>query len=296
MPRSARQIYLDSIAPPLRIPRCPNGNLHVAKLSMGSKVPHNIGRRSYMCKAQNGRPQCRRPDETWQPEHPQEVQDKLRRSLDAWDREQKAGQALEKLQKAQQVVQSFTAIVPQAREDADHHLTPTTPRSDAGEQHHVLVCVYMWENEACFEHQAQLSSGSYALFNDKQLCHVTGFPYTAYSIYDAFRDRFLPLPTFSSMEVQDHEFLILRSSTLDDEDCPDLRRLITNLRGAVRQSDRYLSLLSNQPAAADVQVPLPTPSTTTSDSPTKLGKRKPIEADEAAVDVAFMHNTTVMTV
>ncbi|KAF8074506.1 hypothetical protein FPV67DRAFT_584680 [Lyophyllum atratum] len=269
--KSPREKFLASIAPPFKIPRCPYGNYHAPRICMGSKNPRDIGRCSYMCVTRNGQPQCIKSRLTMVPEHPPEVQADLSKRLTAWDRQKAAQKAFDRLQEVDQVVKSLTPAVGLVAEPSDRL------EIDVAKETHVLIRVYMSANEEYFEHHGLLINSSYALLEDRSLCNLVDFPNTRYSVFDSFQDQFNSIPTFGRLDIQPDEYLILRPSVFQDNDCPELRRLIINLRAILMRGERYLSLLSTRPLD-NPALPL-TPLTTPSHSPVRYGKRRAVDSD-----------------
>ena len=57
------------------------------------------------------------------------------------------------------------------------------------------------------------------------------FPVTSCSIYDPYKEGFIPVSTFSSQCIEDHNYLILHFTSFADDECPGVYELIRGIRG-----------------------------------------------------------------
>ncbi|KIJ96570.1 hypothetical protein K443DRAFT_107046 [Laccaria amethystina LaAM-08-1] len=70
----------------------------------------------------------------------------------------------------------------------------------------------------------------YVRDSDDALCDITRFPVTSCSIYDSYKEDFIPVSTFSSQCIEDHNYLILRFTSFTDDECPGVHELIRGIR------------------------------------------------------------------
>ena len=73
--------------------------------------------------------------------------------------------------------------------------------------------------------------GVYSFLSDDALCDITRFPVTSCSIYNVYKEDFIPVSTFSSQRIEDHNYLILCFTSFTDNECPGVYELIRGIRG-----------------------------------------------------------------
>ncbi|RDB26034.1 hypothetical protein Hypma_006439 [Hypsizygus marmoreus] len=238
MAPSAAQKLLDEIVPRVPYPRlCPRGYQHVANLSLGSKYPADIGRRSWYCKGQA----CTgSPGMMLYPPFPSDIQTHLH-------------EILSKARKHEVVLKSNTKAVKDGMKkylkslEGDTlpsivTLSPSTsvldppigsstsasisPPRSSSEPDGILVFIFIAPYEKCVEHYAVVSNGSYSPHEDIHFCQSTGFPQWRYSVYDSFYNTFVPMPSFIRLDVTGHGILVFRPLSFTDEECLDVAKLI----------------------------------------------------------------------
>ncbi|EDR07377.1 uncharacterized protein LACBIDRAFT_327819 [Laccaria bicolor S238N-H82] len=229
----SRSEIIDRLAPKLIVPRCPNGNRHYPNLYKGSpSQAEMIGRRSYYCKPTNG-PQCVATKSTLTPELPDSLKSKIREEV------QVLSQAAT-IQKGKAIKTNVVNSV----ESGTSTKRKTTRRSELGMSDGsfptvmkfmpdtIPIYVYALRNEEPFCHQGQVDYGAYSFLSDDALCDITRFPVTSCSIYDSYKADFIPISTFSSQRIEDHNYLIVRFTSYTDDECPGVYELIRGIRGA----------------------------------------------------------------
>jgi hypothetical protein len=74
-----------------------------------------------------------------------------------------------------------------------------------------------------------VKNGTYSPVLDCALCSLINFPTLSWSVYDRFRRDFIPIPTFSALNIVKNEFLVIRITDIADEDCKGLAGLLHKL-------------------------------------------------------------------
>ncbi|KAF8810571.1 hypothetical protein BYT27DRAFT_7091515 [Phlegmacium glaucopus] len=220
---SPRKRFLDLIAPRWRTPRCPGGNMHNAGLCMGSSVSDDIGRRYFYCNSRPSKsPQCATGDDARSPVLPETTRNRLRNALQVFDKAMASGLTFQSA--TAQGLADFSAQ--ECAHLAIIRLTESMQKSAL----QVNIYIYLTAGDTYIKQIRTLRNGTYSIYSDPTLCSLINFSNLRWSVYDRFREEFIPIATFSNLAVLTNEFLVLRRSSFVDKDCEGLDDLLADLK------------------------------------------------------------------
>ncbi|KAF9555031.1 hypothetical protein CPC08DRAFT_766265 [Agrocybe pediades] len=235
--------FLSSLAPQWTAPRCPNNHYPTTGISMGQKRPEEIGMRLCHCikhryRVSNNQPLCA---SSTGPLVKEPERSRLRAALTAFKLAKKEKRSDEEAKalgcQAYRDFKPTTLETTLASSESNSDVAPSSSTSTLarpileGQGKFVDIYVYIHADDNYITHQGNIINNEYPFASDKALHDIIDFPASEWSIYDRYRERFIPLHTFTSgLEITPGEFIIIRSLEFEDRDCTGLKQLLLRLQ------------------------------------------------------------------
>ncbi|PPQ84362.1 hypothetical protein CVT25_013258 [Psilocybe cyanescens] len=235
-PESSCKTFLKRLAPKWDSCACPMGNYHSLDISMGLKIPSDIGRQYFYCNTFGRGPACTYSTlETMSTVLPEADQRRLHLALDAFNKAIKEGHSINiAAKKGKEVYKKGLPIdngdtVPEIPHASQSQISAAAGPSGWPKWANNYLTAAM-KHDSYIKIQGELHHKLYYFLSGSSVCGLTNFPTISWSVYDRFRESFLPIPTFDNLTIVDGEFLIIQPTAFNDQDCEGLNTLITRMR------------------------------------------------------------------